>query len=290
MLGRGEIIGSSMRRGSFKRRLPRGSLGFRGSQALLGVAFVMVILVSSMLYLFPDLPSAPSGSLKTTPSAASEKTLHVLSASGGQSSQMPAGSSDSADQAPSSSGASPPIQEESSLLATVQIMPELTEVCLENTGSDCLHEVQVACGGRSLGIISRLVPGEKKVLALAGRQEKLLVSALDSADRRIAGRIQYIPSESWDGGAASQNSASRPVSQPRSQPASAAGGGILTVKSAPTYPLEISLSANRSEGQAGEIVGYRCAARNAGSEELSEIKIHCAGKMSSTKYLPPERS
>jgi len=172
------------------------------------------------------------------------------------------------------------------LLATVQIMPELTEVCLENTGSDCLHEVQVACGGRSLGIISRLVPGEKKVLALAGRQEKLLVSALDSADRRIAGRIQYIPSESWDGGAASQNSASRPVSQPRSQPASAAGGGILTVKSAPTYPLEISLSANRSEGQAGEIVGYRCAARNAGSEELSEIKIHCAGKMSSTKYLP----
>jgi len=173
------------------------------------------------------------------------------------------------------------------LLATVQIMPDMTEVCLENTGSDSLREVQVACGGRSLGIISRLVPGEKKVLALAGRQEKLLVSALDSADRRIAGSIQYIPSESWDRSAASQNSASRPVSQPQSQLASAAGGGVLTVKSAPPYPLEINLSANRSEGRAGEIVGYRCTARNAGSEELSEIKIHCAGKMSSTKYLPP---
>jgi len=236
-----------MRRGSFKRRLPRGSLGFEGSQALLGVAFLVVILVSSLLYLFPDLPSAPSDSLKTSHSAC-EETLHVLSASGDravnsasqsgsprQSPQMPAGFSDSADQAPSS-GASLSSQEESFLLATVQIMPDMTEVCLENTGSDSLHEVQVACGGRSLGIISRLVPGEKKVLALAGRQEKLLVSALDSADRRIAGSIQYIPSESWDRGAASQNSASRPASQPRSQPTSAAGGGVLTVKSAPPYP------------------------------------------------------
>ncbi|MCK9566488.1 MAG: hypothetical protein M0Q43_10630, partial [Methanothrix sp.] len=39
-------------------------------------------------------------------------------------------------------------------------------------------------------------------------------------------------------------------------------------------------------GRAGEVVGYRCLAKNQGAVELSDIRISCAGKVASTKYLP----
>jgi len=34
------------------------------------------------------------------------------------------------------------------------------------------------------------------------------------------------------------------------------------------------------------VVGYRCAAENFGPDELSDVKIFCAGKMASTRFLP----
>ena len=50
--------------------------------------------------------------------------------------------------------------------------------------------------------------------------------------------------------------------------------------------LQLTITANKSEGRAGEIVGYRCLAKNLGAAELSDIQISCAGKLASTKYLP----
>ena len=50
--------------------------------------------------------------------------------------------------------------------------------------------------------------------------------------------------------------------------------------------LLLTITANKSEGRAGEVVGYRCLAKNLGEAELSDIQISCAGKVASTKYLP----
>ena len=308
---------SSMRRGSFKRKLPRGSLGFEGSQALLGVAVFLVILVSSLLYLFPhsDLPvsTQSDGVLPVSPSTPAEKILHVLSSSGGHpqdpsDSIRPAGSpgpasasapySSASTASASATSLSAASQESSaSLSATAQVQPDLTQVSLENIGQEDLHQVQISRQGRPLGTLSDLMPGEKKVFAVAGWEKDLEVSALDSSGRMIRASIQYIPSDSDDTSRASSSPASSasqahptPSPQPASPPASAAGGDVLTVKSAELSsrsPLLLSLSANISQGRAGDIVGYRCIAQNGGSMELSEIKIHCAGKQSSTKYLPP---
>ena len=50
-----------MRRGSFRRRLPRGRRGIKASPALLGIAIFLVLLVPTVFYLFPEMPdSQPS--------------------------------------------------------------------------------------------------------------------------------------------------------------------------------------------------------------------------------------
>ena len=36
-------------------------------------------------------------------------------------------------------------------------------------------------------------------------------------------------------------------------------------------------------------MGYRCKAVNMGPNELSDVQITCAGKMASTKFLPPHK-
>ena len=82
-----------------------------------------------------------------------------------------------------------------SLLATVRQSPEMSQVYLENTGSVELHEVQIVGAGRSLGILSELVCGEKKVLAVSGSPKELRVMALDPSQGEVLARVQYIPSE-----------------------------------------------------------------------------------------------
>jgi len=183
-------------------------------------------------------------------------------------------------------------------LATVQQSPEMSQVYLENTGSLELHQVQIVGGGRSLGILSELVCGEKKVLAVSGSPKELRVSALDPSQGEVLARIQYISAD-----------ASEDITSPISEEE------VLSTKSAPviaptfsgsvgtyatalstidppgeeksdTSALLLTITANKSEGRAGEVVGYRCLAKNQGAMELSDIQISCAGKVASTKYLP----
>ncbi|MDD4448950.1 MAG: hypothetical protein PHN61_14900, partial [Methanothrix sp.] len=170
---------------------------------------------------------------------------------------------------------------EASLLATVRESPEMSQVYLENTGLVELHEVQIVGAGRSLGILSQLVCGEKKVLAVSGSPSDLRVTALDPSESEVLARVQYIPSE------ASENPTT-----------SVSEETVLSTKSAPaakSMPVEkksdlsallLTITANRTEGRSGDVVGFRCLVKNLGSGELSDIRVSCAGKMASTKFLP----
>ncbi|MHB8117348.1 MAG: COG1361 family protein [Methanothrix sp.] len=185
-----------------------------------------------------------------------------------------------------------------SLLATVHLLPEMSQVYLENTGTLELHQVQIVGGGRSLGILSELVCGEKKVLAVSGSPEELQVSALDPTDGEVLARIQYISP-------AASETPTAPVSReevlstkaaPAAKPTFSGTAGADAAAPSPIdlprvekpeiSALLLTITANKSEGRAGEVVGYRCLAKNRGEAELSDIQISCAGKVASTKYLP----
>ncbi|MFZ2471694.1 MAG: hypothetical protein WAW52_07085 [Methanothrix sp.] len=183
-----------------------------------------------------------------------------------------------------------------SLLATVRQSPEMSQVYLENTGASELHQVQIVSGGRSLGILSELVCGEKKVLAVSGTPEDLQVSALDPSQGVVFARVQFISPD------ASESSTS-PISgdvvlSTKAAPSAAPGGPAGADVASPSSidlsgegrpeisALLLNITANKSEGRAGEVVGYRCLAKNQGAVELSDIRISCAGKVASTKYLP----
>jgi len=187
---------------------------------------------------------------------------------------------------------------ESSLLATVHLSPEMSQVYLENTGSSKLHQVQIVGGGRSLGILSELVCGERKVLAVSGSPEELRVSALDPTEGEVLARVQYI---SPDVSEASTNlisgkevlrtkaaSVATPTFSGTFGDASAVPSSTdqLREKTPEVSALLLTINANRSEGRAGEVVGYRCLAKNLGAVELSDVQISCVGKLASTKYLP----
>ena len=49
-----------MRRGSFRRSLPRGRSGLKASPALLGIAVFLVLLVPTLFYLYPEMPDSHS--------------------------------------------------------------------------------------------------------------------------------------------------------------------------------------------------------------------------------------
>ena len=65
----------------------------------------------------------------------------------------------------------------------------MSHVYLENTGSLELHQVQIVGGGRALGILSELICGEKKVLAVSDFAEELQVSALDPSGEMVQARF-----------------------------------------------------------------------------------------------------
>jgi hypothetical protein len=124
------------------------------------------------------------------------------------------------------------------------------------------------------------------------------VSALDPSQGEVLARIQYISAD------ASEDMTS-PISEEevlstKSAPIIAPSfSGSAGTDAAPPSPIDrpgretpeisallLTITANKSEGRAGEVVGYRCLAKNQGAMELSDIQISCAGKVASTKYLP----
>lgn len=182
-------------------------------------------------------------------------------------------------------------------MATVHLLPEISQVYLENTGSLELHQVQIMSGGKSLGILSELICGEKKVLAVSGSPEDLQASALDPADGKVTARVQYITpaaSQAPEGALAEEEVLSTKAAADVT-PTFSGGAGTAATATPIAQPGEetpdesallLTITANKSEGRAGDAVGYRCLAKNRGGAELSDIRISCAGKVASTKYLP----
>jgi hypothetical protein len=260
-----------MKRGSLRRRLPRGRRSLKASPALLGLAAFLVLLVPTFFYLFPGAPNSHSA----LPSATDFATSVAAKAEFADTPEpiLKVTSSDA------------------SLMATVNISQGLSQVYLENTGTAQLHHVEVSDRGNALGVLSRLVPGEKKVLAMNGPRQEIKVKALDPSDREIWGKVQYNQPIAPDSlsGPASENTVLSTKAAPEMSGTPAQGASDLqdpASESNDASPLRLAISANKSEGREGDVVGYRCTAENSGQDELSDVKIFCRGKMASTKFLP----
>ena len=64
---------------------------------------------------------------------------------------------------------------------------------LVNTGQDTLRPVKIADeGGKLIGIVSQLAPGERKTLALSRNVEKANVTAIDSSGGIVVATIRYV--------------------------------------------------------------------------------------------------
>jgi len=196
---------------------------------------------------------------------------------------------------------------DASLLATVNSGTTFSQVYLENAGTLKLHQVAVRNGEKALGTLSELVPGEKKVLAVSGPTERITVSALDQSGQEIQGLVHYNSTKANDAAPADVKLSTKAVPDV-SAAFSGSSGATSPALATPETPepivppivpptvkktaaslstLSLDISANRSEGQRGDVVGYRCKAVNIGPNELSDVRIICAGKMSATKFLPP---
>ena len=233
---------------------------------MLGLAVFLVLLVPALFYLFPHAPDSHS--------APTSSTDHVEGAF------LAAAKAKSAD-------ASEPVlkvtSSDASLLAKVTTSQGLSSVYLENIGNAELHHVEVQEAGKAIGILSRLVPGEKKVLAMNGHMGEIKVKALDPSDREIWGKVQYDQPMAL----AAPSAPSAPAPEDVVISTKAAPDPLdLTSKTPDASPLRLAIVANNSEGREGDVVGYRCAVVNFGPDELSDVKIFCAGKMASTKFLP----
>ncbi len=63
---------------------------------------------------------------------------------------------------------------------------------LMNTGQDMLSEVKIAVdGGKLIGVLSKLAPGERKTLALGGDAKKVNITAIDSSGNIVVATIHY---------------------------------------------------------------------------------------------------
>jgi hypothetical protein len=263
-----------MRRGSFRLRLPRGRRSLKASPVLLGLAVFLVILVPTLFYLFPHVPDSQllDSNLQIKSGNSTEPVLRVASS-------------------------------DASLLATVNSSTTFSQVYLENAGTLKLHQVLVRNGEKALGTLSEIVPGEKKVLAVSGPTERITVSALDQSGQGIQGQVHYNSTKANDAApkdvmlstkavpdvSAAFSGSSEATSPALATPEPPAPIVPPTVKKsvASLSSLSLNISANRSEGQLGDAVGYKCKAVNIGPNELSDVRIICAGKMSATKFLPP---
>jgi hypothetical protein len=278
-----------MRRGSSRLRLPRGKRSLKASPVLMGTAIFLLILVPAVFYLFTgeDSQSSPSSSDQNSgigPSSAQsrppEPVLRVASS-------------------------------DVSLLAVVNSSPDLSLVYLENNGITKLHRIKVKGRDRSLGTLSELDPGEKKVLSISGRAERVGVFALDPTGLEIQGRVLY--NSTGEGQNEPEDALNKePIEEMALLPMSIPAGGAIPAEApAPAPPaveapvaeepirppgqnsssasLSLNLSVNRSAGLAGEAVSFQCLARNTGKDELSDVLITCGGKIASTRFLTPDK-
>jgi hypothetical protein len=195
---------------------------------------------------------------------------------------------------------------DASLLAAVNSSTAFSQVYLENAGTLKLHQVLVRNGEKALGTLSELVPGEKKVLAVSGPTGRITVSALDQSGQEIQGLVHYNSTKANDAAPAEVKLSTKAVpdvSAAFSGSSGATSSALETPESpAPIVPptakksvaslssLSLNIAANRSEGLRGDAVGYRCKAVNIGPNEISDVRIICAGKMSATKFLPPHEA
>ncbi|HPW72650.1 MAG TPA: hypothetical protein PKZ03_01915 [Methanothrix sp.] len=255
----------------------------------MGTAIFLLILVPAVFYLFTgeDSQSSPSSSDQNSgigPSSAqsrpSEPVLRVASS-------------------------------DVSLLAVVNSSPDLSLVYLENNGITKLHRIKVKGRDRSLGTLSELDPGEKKVLSISGRAERVGVFALDPTGLEIQGRVLY--NSTGEGQNEPEDALNKePIEEMALLPMSIPAGGAIPAEApAPAPPaveapvaeepirppgqnsssasLSLNLSVNRSAGLAGEAVSFQCLARNTGKDELSDVLITCGGKIASTRFLTPDK-
>lgn len=259
-----------MRRSS-KLRLPRGKRSPKASPMMMGIAIFLVILVPTVFYLFPTGEDSQS-SISLSQSSSSEPVLRIASS-------------------------------DVSLLAVVNSSPNLSQVHLENNGITKLHRIKVTDRDRSLGTLSELDPGEKKVLSISGRAEKLSVFALDPTGLEIQGRVKYNSTKQEKN--ASEDVGLETIFDPLLFSMSIPAGGAIPAEAEvpiaeepviPAIPqnsssssLALNISVNRSACLAGEAISYRCLATNIGQDELSDVRITCAGKLASTGFITPHK-
>lgn len=273
-----------MRRSS-KLRLPRGKRSPKASPMMMGIAIFLVILVPTLFYLFPIGEDAKS-SIIENPSASS-----------------PAGAEKEDPQSSSSEPVLRIASSDVSLLAVVNSSSNLSQVYLENNGITKLHRIKVTDRDRSLGTLSELDPGEKKVLSISGRAEKLSVFALDPTGLEIQGRVKYNSTKQEKN--SSEDVGLETIFDPLLFSMSIPAGGAIPAEAevpiaeVPVIPatpqnsssssLALNISVNRSACLAGEAISYRCLATNIGQDELSDVRITCAGKLASTGFLTPHK-
>ncbi|HQI54779.1 MAG TPA: hypothetical protein PLM15_05150, partial [Methanothrix soehngenii] len=237
---------------------------------MMGIAIFLVILVPTVFYLFPTGEDSQS-SISLSQSSSSEPVLRIASS-------------------------------DVSLLAVVNSSPNLSQVHLENNGITKLHRIKVTDRDRSLGTLSELDPGEKKVLSISGRAEKLSVFALDPTGLEIQGRVKYNSTKQEKN--ASEDVGLETIFDPLLFSMSIPAGGAIPAEAEvpiaepviPAIPqnssstsLALNISVNRSACLAGEAISYRCLATNIGQDELSDVRITCAGKLASTGFLTPHK-
>jgi len=258
-----------MRRSS-KLRLPRGKRSPKASPMMMGIAIFLVILVPTVFYLFPTGEDNQSP-ISLSQSSSSEPVLKIASS-------------------------------DVSLLAVVNSSPNLSQVHLENNGITKLHRIKVTDRDRSLGTLSELDPGEKKVLSISGRAEKLSVFALDPTGLEIQGRVKYNSTKQEKN--ASEDVGLETIFDPLLFSMSIPAGGAIpaeaevpiaepvipaTPQNSSSTSIALNISVNRSACLAGEAISYRCLATNTGQDELSDVRITCAGKLESTGFLTPHK-
>lgn len=179
----------------------------------------------------------------------------------------------------------------------------LNHIYLENTGSLVMSRVQVLGNGKPLGIISQLNPGEKKILALNGPIRNVSVKGIGPSGQQIDGNVQLTHTPATIS-VSSPTLPEDPKLDTKSAPGFSAGSSIpfveVTMEMPPQNlvlpkvkkhsPLSLDIAANRTDGREGDVAAFRCTAVNLGPEELSDVRIICAGKIASTKFLPPGKA
>jgi hypothetical protein len=282
-----------MRRSS-KLRLPRGKRSPKASPMMMGIAIFLVILVPTVFYLFP---TGEDNQSSISLSSDQDSGIESPSAS------SPAGAEKEDPQSSSSEPVLRIASSDVSLLAVVNSSPNLSQVHLENNGITKLHRIKVTDRDRSLGTLSELDPGEKKVLSINGRAEKLSVFALDPTGLEIQGRVKYNSTKQEKN--ASEDVGLETIFDPLLFSMSIPAGGAIPAEAEvpiaeepviPAIPqnssstsIALNISVNRSACLAGEAISYRCLATNIGQDELSDVRITCAGKLASTGFLTPHK-